>query len=224
MKKRVVLTRPPRESYVIPKSGGIKEAPLPPSIEGVGRGDLSVAVPATAEKEASADSATLTHIKDLVTRLSATDRKALYDHLALLQLGEDESTRDTDMWATAVYDAIVAAIGTGGAGMAGPLAAKRLLGARFSWAPVARFATALGLDRLTVAERLAVFRLIAGLLVERCKGIARHARIPLNAKLVANNTGDLAEVFNDAFPGYVESGLVPLLVRRLVRGSAKKSM
>lgn len=129
-------------------------------------------------------------------------------------------TRNLELWSTAAYDALVRANGGTPAGMPGPLVVRRLLAVRSSWQYIEDFLGVLGADEMTVATRLSLLRLLADLLVKRCQGIARHAHIPLNAKLVANNCGDISAVFEDAFPGYRGAGLVPLLVKRLVAGGS----
>lgn len=162
------------------------------------------------------DSKKLQEAKALVLELSPADKKQLLDFTALQLLGEHESgqTRDLDQWALAVYEAIVATIGTQGGGMAGPLPIKRLLAARASWAPVESFARVAGFNKMKVPERLAAYRLLAQLLVQRSQEVARAVRAPLTAKMVANNTGDLAAIFDAHFPGYMRSGLAAMLFRR----------
>lgn len=221
MTKRVTLTRPIRSAYSVEKKCGVKgDGPPSPSYGGE-EGARSYPLAPRTKKEGSP----LTEALDLADKLTASDLKKLYDHVALkLASGAtDGDTRTVDMWATAAYEALVDAIGTGGAGMAGPLAVKRLLSPRSSWAPVEEFLAALGVTGAKPAVRLSVLRLLAKLLVEHCAGVAQHVRAPLSAKLVANNTGNLAAIFDNAFPGYVASGLAPMLIERLARGGAEAS-
>lgn len=98
--------------------------------------------------------------------------------------------------------------------MAGPLPLKRMLAARASWAPVEGFARAAGFHKMRVPERLAAYRLLATILVERCQQVARAVRAPLSGKLVANSTGELGAMFDAAFPGYMRAGIAGIIFKR----------
>src|SRR5205823_3450054 len=157
----------------------------------------------------------LDYVKELAERLTKSERKELLDHVASLQLGDVGAGRDLDAWVQSAWTALVDAIGTGGAGMPGPLAIRGVLAARSAWAPV-------GFAELTVAQRASAYALLARLLVERCQGVARAVGAPLTAKMVANSTGDLAAVFEAAFPGYLRGGTAKHVFRMLVtRGLAE---
>lgn len=215
--RKVVLTRPLRTSYSRSNTDGGKGiGPPSPSIGGEEGGLTPQVVGPLAGKAERA-----IQLLDQFD-LAYPELRQLYDHLALkLQQAADAQTdgnRNLAMWATAAYDALVRANGGAGGGMPGPLVVRRILAVRSSWSHVESFLTELDLDSYQVATRLAVLRLLADLLVKRCQVIARHARIPLTAKLLANNCENIAAVFEDAFPGYLGSGLVPLLVRRVTDG------
>lgn len=192
--------------------------PSPPKGGGEGGNILVPTGPGEKEKE----SANLRQALALVDQgLTESELKALYDHLALrlqaLATTGSEGNRDLDTWSTAVYAALTEANGGGGAGMPGPLVVKRLVGVRSCWAPVSEFAAQCEYKGITVAERASLFTLLAKLLVERSQQVARHAGIPLTVKLVANNSADIAAIVNGAFPGYGASGLLPFMVKQLVR-------
>lgn len=203
-------TRPsiPRTDY----SSGVNGGPLPPSIEGVGRGDLPIAT-----HGGSKSNEALQRILDLAADLTQADRKQALDHLASLQATE-VGGRDVEMWAHAIHGALVQALGASGDGVPGPLVIRRAVGAREAWRPVEAFMSAARLDGLMVAERQAVYHFLAAMLVRRAQEVARYADLPLGLKLVVNNAGDLAAIFDRQFPGYVQNGFVRMLVGRLVRG------
>lgn len=158
-------------------------------------------------------------VKTLLAKFTKPELKELYDHLAFLVMeGDVGQSRDLDMWAAEVYSAMVAAIGTGGAGMPGPLAVKRVLAARTAWGPVHDFADAVGIADMKVAERQSCFRFLAHMLVARCREVAQHVHAPLTAKMVANNCGDIAATFDANFPGYAASGVAGFLFKRLATG------
>jgi hypothetical protein len=153
----------------------------------------------------------------VVDRMSAANQKALYDALALRFQGQKPADRELEAWASSVYTAAQEALGVGGGGMAGPLVFRRLLGAPTAWAPVESFMRGSGLAELLVAERLAVMRLLAKLLVARCQKLARHSGIPLGPKLIANNTADLAAIVDQELPGYGRSKMLLYVAQHMFR-------
>lgn len=219
--KKVLLTRPVRRSCDEEKkegNGGV----FSPLYGGGEEKTLSTQMVGPSTKSEAEKEKPLQRALHLVGELTDSDLKTLYDHIALA-LNERNTKggaqdRDLSLWVTAVYDALTHANGGSPAGMPGPLVFKRLLGARSSWPYIADFLAVLGGETMRPAERLSILRLVAKLLVERCHTISVHARIPLTAKLVANNCAEVAAVFENSFPGYVGAGLVPLLLRRLLAG------
>lgn len=209
--KKVILSRPLRSNV---GEGPGKKVPPPPSKEGE-EGDL-IFVPRPAKQKESR----LDYVQSLADELSLADKKALYEHLALDLMASGSEGRDVEMWTQAVYNALAAAIGTQGGGLAGPLAIKRLVAARSAWAPVEGFMRDAGLDELQVAHRQACYVLLAKLLVARAREVARHAGIPLSAKLVASNAGDIAAIVDRSFPSYVASGLFAAVATRSFAGDA----
>lgn len=99
--------------------------------------------------------------------------------------------------------------------MGGPLIIKRVVGSTSQWRSVADFMQSAGFADLKVVERQSVYMLLADLLVKYAKGIARHSNVPLSPKLVGNCVANLAGVFDQSFPGYLEAGLAHVIVRRL---------
>lgn len=213
--KKVVLARPLRSA----RNTAGSQAPLPPSKEGVGRGDLS-GFSTDQEKEREEDQDLLAHLIAESSRLDLADVKRLYEHLALELMAPPSDSRDVDMWAHAVYQALARALGTQGGGLPGPLAIKRLLSARSAWAPVDGFMRDAKLADLMVAQRQAIYVLLASLLVDLAIEVARHAHIPVSAKLVANNAVNLAALVERSFPGYVRSGMFAAIALRQFAGQA----
>jgi hypothetical protein len=222
--KRVTLARPLRSTTGARNYGQADDARKESKIEGSGDGDVyppnggDIYIPSDAAqrgKKEEEKKPSLDHVKTLADQLTVAERKELLAYLASLQLDETGRGRDVDMWSQSIYDALTATIGTGGGGVVGPLAVKRLVAARSSWAYVETFMAATKLDELTVAERQSVYTMLARLLVDRAAAVAKHAHVPLTPKLVANNTGDLAAIFDEAFPGYAAAGLARFVAKRL---------
>jgi len=212
--KRVTLTRPLRKSpaYVKSKESGVPTSPLPPPYRGgEGRGvPLEVLVKEEKNKVGS--------LLDQASELSATDRKLLLAKLSLgLHHSRSDDPRDLDMWVAAVYEGLQTAFGAGDGAGVGPAAVKRTLGSPACWGPVAEFMGFSKLDQLKVAERQSVYQLLAGLVIKHARYVSSHSGAPMSAKLVGSVSVNIAGIFDQAFPGYLASGLAKMVATRLVR-------
>lgn len=154
-------------------------------------------------------------------RLPQQKRKHCLAVMSLdLQKVPDEDDRDVSMWTEAVFEALSAVLGPSDGPSHGPQVIRRLVGASSAWTPFAEFMQQARLHQLKPAERFAVFRLLAKLLVQRSRRVAQRADIPLSAKLVAQNVQHIAGIFDNAFPGYLQNGLVGSVSRMLVANPA----
>lgn len=211
--KRVMLVRPARSHPVYvkdqTKQSGLSTPSPSPSKEG--RRGWGNTQPQATEQKKSVEELIL-----LANLLTPSERKELLARLALTsQTLPIEQTRDVDMWAQAVYEALVAAVGYEGEGVQGPALVKRSVGNPAAWGPVSNFMKASKLDGLKVTERQAVYLMLAKLVVSNARGVARHADIPLSAKLVGTCSSNITGIFEQSFPGYLQSGLVLMVARRL---------
>lgn len=162
---------------------------------------------------------TLDQLLELANKLTETDRKQLLDQLALRQQKQpNRDDRDLNMWATAVYDALVASFGGGEAIGLGPLPLRKLLSATTAWGPVEGFMKQARFNELQVVERQAIYGKLAQLLVRHARTVARYADVPLSAKLVANCAPKIAGLFDAAFPGYLASDLALMVARQIING------
>jgi hypothetical protein len=127
-----------------------------------------------------------------------------------------DQDRDLDMWAAAVYDALTATDRAQAEEGYGQLVVKRLLSPTSIWRPVQEFMRQAKLNELTVVERGSVYRMLAALLVDHARSISDFTGAPLGPKLVGSCTGNIAGVFEKAFPGYVRAGLAKIAARQLV--------
>jgi hypothetical protein len=159
---------------------------------------------------------------DIVTQLRALpakDRKAVIDSLLLETqlIGEADAGRDLDMWAEAVHRELTRRLGSLDGGIVGPMVVRKLVAAGASWKPVEQFMAASKLSELTVTERQRAYYMLAELLVRHALTVARRSGAPMSAKLVANCTNNLAGVFEESFPGYLEAGLARMVTRHAER-------
>lgn len=151
-------------------------------------------------------------------RLPPAARKQLLDHLALRSANTDlGDPRDVDMWAGAVYEALRRELGASGGSLGGPMTVKRAVGAASAFGFIRDFVADAGLADAAVMEKQSFYQLLARLLVSHAADVARHVGAPLSVKFVANNSVNVAAVFERSFPGYLRSGLVRIPLRALTR-------
>jgi hypothetical protein len=217
--KRVILARPLRSATPYVRTakkeevvGNTHPTPPPPSPHrgrGGGGGITRAASHVDTENQSVDD------LLASIQHLPANQRKELLAKLSLnAQTLPSGEARDVDMWAGALYEAIVAANGGDGGGLGGPAQIKRLVAVPSAWANVANFMESSHLDQLTVTERQSVYGMLASLVVTNARYVARKSRIPLTGKLVANCATNVAGIFAQSFPGYLESGLALLVAKR----------
>lgn len=150
-------------------------------------------------------------------KLNGNDRRRA---LALMSLEVQNARKgaggDLELWSEAVHEALEDALGASDGAGHGPQVVRRVVGLPANWGPVEEFFASSGLSRLEHAnERLAAFRTVAGLVVAQARKTARYADIPLGPKLVGTTSQAVAGIFDNAFPGYVRSGLAQYIVRAL---------
>lgn len=216
---KVMLTRPERkqgstDDYVKQRRGVITGPPSPPP---KGRGGVPVGplFPALQQKEEKENNP-LSNVLAALDQLSPDQRKEVLAKLALAnQTTPSKHDRDLEMWVVAVHEGLQAAIGGGGRGLSGPAQMKRSLSHTSSWGSVQEFMKSSKLDQISVTERQSVYVMLAKLVIENARWISRKAGIPLSAKLVANCATNISGIFDQSFPGYLESGLTHLIAKQL---------
>lgn len=192
------------------KNSSPAETDPPPPLKGEGVGGHG---------EAAAEAgAAIENLVAAFRLLAPRDQKRA---LALMSLeaqrrpaGDD---RDLDLWSSAVHEALVRTLGPSDGAAYGPQVVRRLLAFPVVWGPVEEFLALLKVADMAPAERMAVFRLLASLLVRRARQVAAHADIPMSAKLVSQNAQHLPAIFDAAFPGYIAAGLAGVVARRATR-------
>jgi len=198
--------------------GNNNTTPLEPPLKGVRRGGvaLTTTLPdAVTEQEGKEDSTA----RQVLAKLSASERKQLLDLLALDAASSAASTSDREVvaWSGAVAGALADMTNTS----ANPVLCRRVLAARAAWSPVQELMSKSRLNDSTVAQRESVYRLLARILVEHADEVAHRSGAPLSPKLVANCAPNIAALFDQRFPGYLRSGLAHLVVRQLAARGAQ---
>jgi hypothetical protein len=155
-----------------------------------------------------------------ILALPSTVRKQLLDRVQLAVLTDsaaNEKDRDLVLWSDAVYQHFIAAEQGSFAVGAGPLAFRKLLAPSVAWTPIWSFMQAAKLDQLPVVERQGVYQMLAEILVLHVKEICEHTGAALSPKMVANCCHLVRGAFDNSFPGYLEAGLVKVVVAQMRR-------
>lgn len=219
--KKVILTRPRRASTTDAAVNARREIKKMP---GDGNGDVSplkggyIHPPTTraAEVKEKKEKPTVASILVEAEGLTSTERAQLIARLALSQqISIKGSERDLDMWATAAYEGLVQELGHEAGAQVGPILVKRSLAAPSAYAPVAAFMVNSGLSLQPVTKRQAVYMMLAKLVIQNAKFIARKSGAPMSAKLIASCAANISSLFDNAFPGYLKSGLAHIVATQL---------
>lgn len=148
------------------------------------------------------------------TSLSVEERQRLLDHLALsLQENLSPQHRELAAWSEAVRESVEAAVQIN----LPPALIRRAYAARSAWKPVEGIFAAARLEKVEVAVRSLVYRLFADILVEHAVYAAKKAEVPLSVKFLVNCSVNLPGLVENAFPGYLAAGLLPVVAKRLAR-------
>ena len=162
----------------------------------------------------------------ILDQLSPDQRKLILARLSLANITKPSQAgqeRDLDMWAQAVYESLGDALGAGGTELVGPAMVKRILATPGSWRAVTEFMRVSKMDQIKVTERQSVYRMLANLVVGNARYISTHSGAPLSPRLVSTCAVNIAGIFDQAFPGYLASGLACLVAKRLTSPEALHS-
>lgn len=158
---------------------------------------------------------TLQEIISLADSLSTQDQQSLLDHLALQRKASRKASTDTtrsDLWFGAVTEALDTVLRSGGLASPGLGILKKNHGDSF--VAVEAFIKSAA-PTLTVTEKTALYRVLAKLLVGHADYVAKKSGAPLSAKLVFNCCQNLPGLVDSAFPGYIECGMLPLIIKKM---------
>ena len=136
------------------------------------------------------------------------------DYLALRKQSKRKSdltgNRDRDLWHMAVIEALDNVLRTGESLPPTLAVVNKLYSGHY--ASVESF-VAKSFPGLKATEKMACYRILADLLVRHADYVAKKAHIPLSAKLVFNCVDKLPGLIDNAFPGYIESGLISMIIK-----------
>lgn len=146
-------------------------------------------------------------VLDHAMKLDRKQAKQLLDQLALRMQMTDKSlhNRDLEAWVSCVHNELNRELGAENS--YGIMQVRKALGEPECWRPVEAFMAAAGMESRTSAERRAMYMLLAELLIEHTRYETRRMKFGLVLSSVARYVVDLVAIFDDAFPGYLRSGL-----------------
>lgn len=201
-----------------PLIGGVSD--LPPV-----RSTTTPAREGTRAREPRTDRLTddlLTDWLTVFTGLEVSEQKRVIDELVLIHESRGRNAaedRELDIWCSRVLAALQRAMGAAEASGVGLYLVKRTVGTRSCWHPVRDFVAAHCQDYSAI-ERGSVYALLADLLVQYCQRLARRHDMPLGLKLISQHSGNIAGIFDAAFPGYAQAGMTAFVLGRQTKGLA----
>lgn len=152
-------------------------------------------------------------VVEVLKQLTGEQKKELLGLLALdaADAASGADDRDLRMWSDAVAEEIADVTHTS----VGPMLVRKAMAPKASWSVVRELVDAAGAAKpLTVQERQSMYHLLAGVLVSHANYVAKASGAPISVKLVGNCVTNLPGLLDDAFPGYLHAGLMPLVVRQ----------
>lgn len=204
-----------------PFRGGGVIPPILPVDEKIGRKSINIDSLDISQNEILAGSV-MDQVKALCEKLGKKEQKQVLDYLSLQSLQKtDKDLRDVDMWINSLYQVCQNMKNVMQIGFS-PAMLKQQAGSGQAWQPVSEFMEDSGLMTLKVVERQSVYRMLAGLVVENAQKVSRNADLALSAKLLANCASNVASLFDNEFPGYLQSGLALMVAKRLVAEPANQ--
>lgn len=141
--------------------------------------------------------------------------------LELSTRADSTQQRDQEMWSGALYEALVASNGDHAGGLPAPMLLKRAVASPTNWKVVRDFMDDSKMSRLSVQERQVCYGLLAKLVVDRAEFVVTNWDVPMSAKLIGDQQRHLHSLFDQAFPGYLRSGLALVVARSLVKPKKK---
>lgn len=154
---------------------------------------------------------------DAITALPEAEKKRILDALALtLQDSSSLQDRNLQMWCEALAESFTATTRTHVAVML----LRRGFAVKAVWSVFTELFGLADLERVQVRDRTALLRLFADLLVEHAVYVAKRSSAPLSAKLLVSCSANMVGLVENAFPGYLAAGLLPMVARQMLVGPA----
>lgn len=203
-----------------PKSAGTitprRTPPTPtPTISRLGRGGGSPGL--------DTSRAEIERVKESLKQLSASELKEVRDYASLLaQNSASDSrsglkpsqilSREENIWLSRLHFHLSRATGISSSPPIVAPGRDRSLGASFEF--VEAFLKQAGIWQKETYSRVAVYDLLADLLVRHARQLAHKVQAPLGMKFVLQNTNKLPELFDLAYPGYLPAGLARMVISK----------
>lgn len=154
--------------------------------------------------------------------LGKKELKEVSDYcLALLQTSEtstaSDATRLQNLWTASLANALSEKFGNTVSPKLPPTLAKEL---KASYGHAQSLYVALSPSRQGVDEAAPVFNFLARALVKYCSQVSSRIGAPLSFKFILGQSQVLPGLFENSFPGYLQSGLGHVVLTKLLERKA----
>lgn len=157
-----------------------------------------------------------TQIKKDVQSLTLDQQKELLDLLSLNLRNQKKSTgtaRDLDLWEMAVLENVEKILGSVPPRI--PRKGELWMLLKESYEDLRKFIQAAKCTDLNSIEKRAFYSYLGKLLVRSAQATCSHINIPFSIKFTLQQSKNIPALFDAAFPSYIESGYVKIVVKQL---------
>ena len=179
-----------------------------------------------AHEQRRTQAAKITNFEVALDHVSKLDRKQAKQMLAQLSLRMETSdkavqNRDLEAWCASVHAELSKELGTDRA--YGLMQVRKALSEPEHWEPVEAFMEAANFDQYTSAQRRAMYMLLAEMVLDRAYEDTKRFGGTVTLLAIGRCTVDLVRIFDDAFPGYLRSGLAFMVAEQQQRIATGKT-
>jgi hypothetical protein len=157
------------------------------------------------------------HVKDLkslLQKLPPNLKKEVSDFLLLdLVVKSKDTDRELDLWINSVLFHLRAILPSTSTRIMRNTPAYKLF--VDSHKDLIAFTMTSDVPTLTIYQRGALYNILAEMLVKHCSALSKKHKFPLSLKYVLQSSSLVAGLFDNAYPGYLRSGMLLLILDKL---------
>lgn len=164
---------------------------------------------------------TVNEAKTLIDRMNKEQRKEIGDYLAFISLGRKtggtvqdlKSNRDLGLWGDALVEALGQALPS--LVMSKHVQASVMQQLESSSVLAESIISQAAIPASQSYMRNAFYRVLANLLVQHSRSVAKYVKAPLSLKFCLGQADNLAGLVEDAYPGYLQSGMMKVVLQQM---------